>query len=384
MIGQHADARGGTSERIALFLAKLAGGGAERVMLNLAQLFVEKGHEVDLVVAISGGELWDQVPPGVNRIGLDRSRALEAIPALAMYLRRRRPSALLSTIDYVNVAAIWARYLSLTRTRVVVRVTAPLTSVAGNAVSSSLRYMPLIVRLFYPLAARVIAVSKGVAEDLAAVMPHTAKKISVIYNPLAIQTIRAQAEMPLQNPELAPVDRPFILGLGRLSREKDFSTLIKAFAQVRGQLPSHLIIFGEGPDRPTLESLIGELGLSASVTLPGFVVNPYSYLKRAALMVLPSLWEGAPNVLLEALACGCPVISTDGPGGAAELLDGGRCGQLVEVGDVEALANAMLVILQGGYHGPSTLEEWLRTFDHRTVADQYIHELTGNSGNAVS
>lgn len=366
-----------TAERIAIFLPLLAGGGAERVMLNLALAFVEQGLEVDLVLASPGGELREQVPPGVHCISLARPGVLKAIPALAGYLRRRRPSALLATIDYANIAALWARYLSLTRARVVVRVAAPLTLDARSATQRAKRYMPLFVRLFYPLAARIIAVSQGVAADLKTVIPYAGKKIKVIYNPLVIDAIRSQAAMPPQPPDLVPPDRPLILGLGRLSPEKDFPTLIRAFAQVRRELPARLIILGEGPERPALESLVRALGLDDSAALPGYVTNPYAFLKRAALMVLSSKWEGLPNVLLEALVCGCPVISTNGPGGAAELLDGGRYGKLVPVGNVDALAGAMLAAIRESHLDPAAIDEWVKRFDYRVIADQYLRELRG-------
>jgi glycosyltransferase involved in cell wall biosynthesis len=302
---------------------------------------------------------------------------LKAIPALAGHLRRRRPFVLLATIDYANIAAIWARYLSLRPMRVAVRVAGPLTLDAQSATRRLRRWMPWFVRLFYPFADSIIAVSQGVAADLKQVIPYTAKKINVLYNPLMIDTIRSQAEMLPQLPDLISSDLPVILGLGRLSAEKDFFTLIKAFARVRETVPSRLIILGEGPERSKLETLVHDLGLERVIALPGYVTNPYAFLKRAALMVLPSIWEGSPNVLLEALACGCPVVSTNGPGGAAELLDQGRYGRLVAVGDVEALADAMLAVLRGQPFDLAATDEWLKKFDYQVIAEQYLDELRG-------
>src|SRR5262249_37227290 len=150
---------------------------------------------------------------------------------------------------------------------------------------------------------------------------------------------------PLSHPWFAPGSLPVILGVGRLTWQKDFPTLIKAFALVRSRQPARLLILGEGEKRLELETIVKELGLAADVCLPGYVDNPFAYMHRCSAFVLSSASEGLPNSLIEAMACGAPVISTDCASGTAEILENGRYGPLVPVGDVEAMATAISATL---------------------------------------
>jgi glycosyltransferase involved in cell wall biosynthesis len=199
--------------------------------------------------------------------------------------------------------------------------------------------------LLYRRADALVAVSTGVADDLVATLRLPRDMITVIYNPIPVTDIRRLAESPTAHPWLARGEPPVILGVGRLTKQKDFSSLIRAFARVRQQRPVRLIILGDGELRGELEALARSLGVAADVTLPGFVDNPFPWMKGAAVFALSSAWEGFGNALIEAMACGTPVIATDCTTGPAELLDDGRYGPLVPVGNDQALADAVCEML---------------------------------------
>jgi len=362
-----------TKIHIALFLSSLHGGGAQRVIINLAQGFIERGLKVDLVLAKAEGPFLSQVPPRVRLVDLRARRVLYSLPGLVRYLRREQPQAVLSALNYVNIVAIWAKFLSKVRTRLVVTEHNTLSWSVANIPSVKTRLMPFLIRTFYPCADVVVTVSHGVAEDLIARTGLPAEKIRVIYNPVITPELFAKAEETLDHPWFHPGEIPVILGIGRLTKQKDFPTLIRAFALVRKEHPARLMILGEGEERPNLEALVRELGLEGEVALPGFVENPYKYMKRAAVFVLSSRWEGLPTVLIEALALGTPVVSTNCPSGPMEILEGGKWGRLVPVGDPCSLAHAILETFQDE-HEPTPKAAWER-FSKENVVTAYLHVL---------
>ena len=337
--------RAGEKMKLALFLPSLRGGGAERVMVNLARGFVERGLQVDLVLARAEGPYLSQVPKEVRVVDLGAQRVLHSLPGLVRYLREERPQAMLSALNHANIVAIWAKLLARVKTRLVVSERTTLSRSTENASSIRVKFIPFLVKAFYPYADVVVAVSRGVAEDLIARIGLTAEKIKVIYNPVVTPELFTKAEEPLDHPWFRPGEPPVILGVGRLTKPKDFPTLIRAFALVRKERPARLMILGEGEERPNLEALVRELGLEEDVALPGFVENPYKYMKRAAVFVLSSRWEGLPTVLIEAMALGTPVVATDCPSGPAEILEGGKWGRLVAVGNETSLARAIILAL---------------------------------------
>jgi glycosyltransferase involved in cell wall biosynthesis len=334
------------TERIALFLPSLRGGGAERVMVNLTRGFAERGFKVDLVLAKAEGPYLAEVPKDVRVVDLDTKRVLYSLPRLVRYLRKEQPEAMLSALDHANIVAIWAKRLSGVKIRLVVSVHGNLSLSVANNKSIRGRLMPKFIRQFYPWADSIVAVSNGVAEDLADKTGISTEKLRVIYNPVVTPELIANAEEPLDHPWFAPGEPPVILGMGRLVKQKDFPTLIRAFSLVHKERPARLIIISEGEEREKLEGLVRELGLDGDVEMPGFVDNPYKYMKKAAVFVLSSRWEGFGLVLAEALALGTPVVSTDCPSGPAEILEGGKWGHLVSVGDHTTLAKNILVSLE--------------------------------------
>ena len=361
--------------KIALFLPSLRGGGAERVMVNLARGFVERGLRVDLVLAKAEGPYLSQVPKEVRVVDLGARRVLYSLPGLVRYLRRERPQAMLSALNHANIVAIWAKLLARVQTRLVVAEHSTLSRSTENASSVRAKLLPFLIKTFYPYADAVVAVSRGVAEDLVTTTKLPMEKIKVIYNPVITPELFAKAEEPLDHPWFRPGEPPVVLGVGRLTQAKDFPTLIRAFALVRKERPARLMILGEGEDRPKLEALVRELRLEEDVALPGFVDNPYKYMKRAAVFVLSSQWEGFGNVLVEAMACGCPVVATDCPSGPAEILENGKWGRLVPPGDPEALAKAILDTVERGVSRVEAATNVQKRFSMIAIVEQYLKVL---------
>jgi glycosyltransferase involved in cell wall biosynthesis len=357
-------------------------------MLILARELAERGHHVDLVVVRPQGPFRDQLSSRVNLVALDpwsarlpilrRYRGLWVVastPALATYLRRSRPDVVLSTSTPANLALLWARRLAGVDVPVVVTVNVHLSEASGPRQAAWGRWLRLLARRFYRGADAVIAISEGVAEDLAAAgIPR--QRLRTIYNPVDVAEIERLACVPADHPWMAEVaDIPVVLAVGKLKRQKDFATLLRAFRSVRATRPARLVILGEGEERRRLERLARQLGIEADVVFRGFVENPFAWMARASVLVLSSAWEGLSNVLLEALACGCPVVATDCRSGPREILAGGEYGPLVPVGDDAALARAILTVLD---HPPARerLRARAQGFTVAAAVDRYLDVLS--------
>lgn len=386
----------GLTGHIALFLYALTGGGAQRRTLGLANALSARGHTVDLVLVRGRGALLGRLAPEVRLVALDlgwsrllrvttrliRHRGIQTAASplgLARYLRRERPDVLLSAANHVHLVAVWARRLACAPVPVVLR--------ASNYPSANMQLWPLAQRMLrralqwcarraYRAAAGVIAVSHGVADNVAHLAGLERERIVTIYNAIDLADLKSRAALPIEHPWLGPGNPPLILGVGRLVTQKDFPTLVRAFARVRKRHPARLIVLGEGPARERLERLAENLGVARDVDLPGYVDNPCAWMARASVFVLSSAWEGLPGVLLEALACGCPVVSTDCPSGPHEILAAGRYGRLVPVGDDAAMARAILEALNAPRES-----DWLRergdTYALSAVVDRYLEVLLG-------
>lgn len=333
------------SSRLAVLLHDLRGGGAERVSLNLVRGMVEAGREVDLVLVRAQGKYLDLIPPGARVVDLDKSNVFKAIPALARYLRRERPKAVLSGLTHMNVAVLIAKLLARGRTRVAVTEHNQISLKAAKAEGLRGRLIYRLVPALYPFADDVIAVSNGVAADVETFSGLKSGTVRCVYNPVYDQSLSDAAAKPVDHPWLQPGQPPVLLAAGRLHEQKGFDVLLRALQIVLRTTSCRLIVMGEGELRPKLEALVAELGLTEHVSLIGFVENPYAMMSRAGAFVLSSRWEGLPTVLIEALACGAPVVSTDCPSGPDEILEGGRYGVLVPVENPEALAAGIVQAL---------------------------------------
>jgi len=368
-------ASGATSETrsIALFLPSLEGGGAERVFVDLANEFVDLGLKVDLVLAVARGPYLEEVSPSVRVVNLHASRVLRSLPRLVRYLRSERPDVLLSGLEHSNIVALLARFAARVRTRCVIAVRSVPTAVQREARSILSWVVLQMARALYRYAYAVIANSKAVESDLLKNLSVSKGRLRLIYNPVDIERLQRLSEQKLELPWRAREAAPIVLAVGSLTPLKDFATLVRAFAIVRSKRDCRLVILGEGPERATLESSISQLQLQQYSYLPGFVRNPFSWMKHAEVLVSSSLTEGCPNSLMQALACGTPVISTDCVGGSAEVLDGGKWGQLVPVGDAGAMAEAILTALNATTR--LDVQERAKDFLLRGIAQQYLAVL---------
>ncbi|MBW4526551.1 MAG: glycosyltransferase [Phormidium tanganyikae FI6-MK23] len=358
---------------VAIFLRGLYGGGAEKAMLNLARGFIDRGLRVDLVLARAEGPYLAQIQPEIRIVDLKAEWMPSSLPKLTQYLRQVRPTTLLAALHYPCEIALWAKRLAGVSTRVIVSEHNHLSLEAKRIPQRSVQMTPMAARLFYPWADGIVAVSQGVADDLAQITRLKSDRIRVIYNPIVLPELLTLSQAPVAHPWFAPNEPPIVLAVGRLSPQKDFPTLIRAFAQVRQVQPARLIILGDGPEQKQLMALVQELNLTDDVALLGFVQNPYAYMAKAAVFVLSSAWEGLGNVLVEALAVGTPVISTNCESGPAEILAQGKYGTLTPVGDGQAIADAIVNAIS---HPARNIDpQWLKQFTLETCTEQYLEVL---------
>jgi len=330
----------------------LGDGGLDRMVLKLAEL-MSADNEVDVVTVKAQGPFLRTICDDIRIVDLNARRALSSLPGLIKYLRREKPCALISAQYYVNVIAVWAKMLARVSSKVIVTERLATSQDLGRSGKLKDRLLPLLMRHAYLRADAVVAVSRGAAEDLAALLGISCDRIRVIYNPTLDNTIFDKAGAPVEHPWFADKNIAIVISAGRLTGQKDFVTLLRAFAVVRAKMEARLVILGEGYDRSKLEDLAERLGIREAVDLPGFVDNPYKYIAKADLFVLSSIYEGMPNALIEALAVGTPAIATDCPSGPREILPADA---LVPVGDYSAMARRILDVLADRARGLHILE----------------------------
>lgn len=380
--------------RISFLLDNLAGGGAEKVILNLARGFARLGHHVDLLVCKVEGVLSNSIPAGVNLVPLESAspvrgllyamkgdpagvrqimgavvnssklripKGFRYIPAIAEHLKANKVDVLLSALPKSNINAVLAKHCCKAMTRVVVGAHINLSTQILESRSrgrNRLQHLQPVIQRCYRRADAVVAVSNGVEKDIVRYLGLPPEHVTTIYNPIGIPEMEALSRESLDHPWFEYGTVPVILGVGRFVAQKDFPLLLRAFAKVRQCRNVRLILLGgdetSGPQAEHRKELLGladRLGVGEDFEMPGFKVNPYPYLRKASVFVLSSRYEGFGNVVVEALLTGCPVVSTDCPSGPAEILHDGEFGRLVPVDDETALADAICDTLDSPRNG---------------------------------
>ena len=395
--------------------------GTERVSANIALGLAERGHHIDFLVEESKGWLIGRLEahPNIDVVNLNASRgpwllhrglqlyillrnllssplALIGIGdsctarlfrmmthenppilSLSRYIRQQQPVSVMSFLNYQNLALLLTAPLVESNTRFIVNVRNHITTSAKYGKSKWMRSVPRVMRRFFPHADLILAPSRAVAEDAREITGIPSTKFRVIHNPVFREEITELSREPPSHPWLTDPAVPVVITAGKLKPQKDFETLLRAFARLRQQRAARLVILGRGPGKEGLMALAAQLGVSDDFQLPGHVKNPYAWFSRASVFVLSSAWEGLPNVLIEALACGCPVISTDCPGGSAEILEEGRIGRLVPVGDVAAMSQAIAATLDSPPPKDMLLAR-ARDFSYDTAICDYEDILTSS------
>ena len=371
----------GMKKPVVFFLPDLQGGGAEKATVRIICALLARGIHSELLLLNTEGVYFGELPESYPITSLDAGNLrfypnyLFAFPRLVFFLHKRESGVIISNLSHLNVMLLFARILSRKQVKIIAVEHNNFSTVIRNTSKFSPKFLPPLMRWLYPKADFIVGVSQGVVEDLKRVLRFGSEKFRVIYNPIVDDRLLKKAEEPLDHPWFREGESPVILAAGRLHISKDFPTLLRAFALVRKQIPARLVILGEGEERKELENLAQELGIREDLDLPGFVENPYKYMKRATVFVLSSQWEGLPTVLVEAMACGCPVVATDCPSGPAELLENGKWGRLVPPGDPEALAKAILDTLEGGVSRVEAATNVQKRFSMIAIVEQYLKVL---------
>jgi len=370
--------------RVALYLPALRDGGAQHVTVNVANGLADRGCPIDLVVSYRHGVYRDCVSDAVNVVALETPELPglgigASVPALRRYLKRREPAILFSAMTFANVVALVAGRFAEAETRIVVTE----HGMFGEADEPKDRLVSGLAARLYPSADHVLGVSSGVAESVVRHTGVTRGEVSVMYNPIDLNHIKANATKPLDDPWAKDPSIDLVFAAGRLEPVKDFATLTTAFESVHERRPeTRLIVAGKGSQARHLQNLVVERALNSVVAFPGYVENPYAYMANASAFALSSRHEGLPTVLIEALACGCPVVSTDCPSGPAEILQDGEYGRLVPTGDPEALADGIVETIDDP---PSSarLRERAEDFAMGTVIDTYVQFVEQHIGKRV-
>ena len=391
----------GGNKRIALLISDLRGGGAERSTLGIARGLIALGYAVDLVLFDDANHYPNETPLEARIFVLRSSRErrfrswvrrapgfgmrqglqtcvwlvglIRTVRSIAAYIDRERPDFLFPALGPAKVSAILASFLVSSRPILI--------PVMRNVVMNRPLLFRVLYRLLFPFADRIVAVSDGVGDSLVRKLGVPRGKIETIYNPVARPEIGNLAAEAPDHPWMVEAESPVFLAVGRLAPAKDFATLLRAFQRVCRERPARLIILGEGPERRRLETIARRLDVADRVSMPGWVANPFAFMNRASVFVISSRYEGLSLVLIEALACGCPAVSTDCPSGPSEILLDGEIGPLVPVGDDATLAAAMERLLDDP-PDKETLRARARFFSVEACAARYdrlIRECTGRS-----
>lgn len=360
------------TELVSLYLISMEMGGVQRVALNLSSGLVEKGYEVDVVLVNAKGELLKELPDEVTVVDLDANRVATTVLSVRRYLQQRDPDVFYAMMSEINVISSIAHRLSQTDSRLVISEHNMLTNSISSVKDTGIVKLASFV---YPLADHAVAVSQGVYTDLIESTRLSPAKISQIYNPVDIDQIRSEASESIDHPWLDSEEYNVIITAGRHVPQKKFDTLIQSFERLNDD-DARLIILGKGNETEALRQVADDLGVSDRVEFPGLVENPFQYISRADVFALSSEYEGFGMILVEALACGCPVVSTNCPSGPEEILEGGMYGPLVSVGSVEELSDGIESVLESPISS-DRLQKRAEDFSVGTITSEYEEVLFG-------
>jgi len=362
-------------KRVTFFLVDLYRGGGERVSLDLMRGFLERGYRIDLILMKKEGPYLEQLPKEVRVITFGTSRLFGTLPKLITYLKKDKPEALISIMRHMHLISVWAKMFARVKTKVILRVGIPFN--VPNTKSNLREWLlPVLSKIFYKKADAVVAVSADIAEDLKERLSIPEDKMHVIHNPKFLEEIREKAQKPVDEPWLQNKDVPVVIAMGRLAPQKGFDLLVRAVAKISKKRNVRLIILGEGGEKDNLLKIAKENGLSYHIKIVSFQKNPYALLAKSDVFALSSRFEGMPNALIEALACGLPVVATDCVSGPKEIIGAeDTYGLLVKTEDVDALVHGIEQILND-----ETLRELYRKkaliraedFSHDLILKQYV------------
>ncbi len=337
--------------RTLFFIPSLDGGGAERVMVEILRNIGREKIQPVLVLLypFEDSPYRHRLPDDIEIVVVERvSNGL--IAKIKQYLGfvrtvfKLNPDVIVSMLTHANIMAVTAALMA--RKRVIVGEHIALSEVIQSDQGKRMLCLPtdLLIKMFYKFAHRIIAVSEGIRANLAEGFAIPARKIEVLHNPIDLEPLMGLASVPVQHAFFRD-GVPVILSTGRLVQQKGFDILLRAFRDVTSKMDARLIILGEGPERDRLSRLANDLAIADKVSFPGFQNNPYNFMSSSDIFVLSSRYEGLPMVILEAMACGTPVVSTDCNYGPAEILKHGDCGVLVATEDSTALSSAIQALL---------------------------------------
>lgn len=366
--------------KVSIFLPSFRIGGAERMAVNLANELSSLGLDLELVVAKSTGLLLNEVSDDVSvwdlKFNLDRFPLPFSFVKLSLYLSEENPDTILSLMKHANITVNLAAIFSSWNSRIILSERNHLSQALSQEPYLKRAFITKLMKNLYPKSDHIIAISEGVAKDLHDVIGINSEDITVIYNPVVTDNLLDKAKENVNHKWFCSNSINVILSVGRLHPQKNFKTLLRAFAEVRTKQDCRLVLLGEGDQRAKLEKLANKLCISDSVYMPGKVKNPYKYMARSDVFVLSSDWEGFGNVIVEALACGCPVVSTDCPSGPREILNNGKYGDLVPVGDEVALADSIIDMLEDPTD-PEILTSRSNKFKVGNIALDYLKVIRG-------
>lgn len=329
------------NKKISFILPSFKYGGAEKNLINLANYFYNKNYKVDILVINNHGLMNDLLLPKINVINFNKSKSSYAIFQLAIYFYKNQPSFHFSSIRNLNILSIVCSILSLKKVKIIIRESNVISNFDSNLKSYTYKFYSFLAKYLYPLSFKIIAVSFAVQKSLINELNIKKNLIYTIYNPIDLNEMSEKIRQPVFHKFIKNKNK-IILSIGSLTEQKNHELLLRSFAQVLKKQNAYLIIIGEGNQKTKLMEMSKILNIANFVDFYGTTNNPYFFLKNCNIFVLPSLWEGFPNVLLEAISCKSKIIATNCEGGSFEILNNYKYATLIKNNDLKDLTDSIL------------------------------------------